>query len=217
MASAFPENDYTFRQMETVIGAETLAAFKDAADDMELVADVESQLAEANSAYYKGKYQEAIKLYKEAHVLLESIVDPSARSRPMPATTKPQPDYETAFLSASLEFLNIMPVLDPGSPVMSRTNPVLNNSLPVVGLLNEKISTPNDILTTVLWKQADHYRRTGLSAAENVYMGQARSINSQLTDNIIPVAVKKGRVQDTPGQDGKIAPTIDLSKQVNRL
>jgi hypothetical protein len=112
-AQKFLENFYSFRVVDTVFGSAHSSG-----QDAVLLAEVEQDLATASSDYLAHHYQDAINAYKQAEGLIYSHLDPAF---PIGTPWLTLPRDATLFnplLSASLEWMNILPVHEP--PVAAR-------------------------------------------------------------------------------------------------
>src|SRR5215471_8075916 len=109
----FLENFYSFRIVDTVFGPAHSPAL-----NAVLLAQVEQDLATANSDFLAHRYQDAIDAYKQAEGLIYSHIDTAF---PIGTPWLTLPRDATLFnpmLSASLEWMNILPVHEP--PVAAR-------------------------------------------------------------------------------------------------
>src|SRR5215469_5213893 len=107
-AQKFLENFYSFRIVDTVFGPAHSPA-----QNAVLLAQVEQDLATANSDFLAHRYQDAIDAYKQAEGLIYSHID---TAYPIGTPWLMLPRDATLFnpmLSASLEWMNILPVHEP--------------------------------------------------------------------------------------------------------
>ena len=73
MAIKYADSVYSFRSRTSLI-----SQFVNKTPDAATLAQIESDLSDAASAYYQGNYQDSINLYKQAGVLIYKYLDPMA-------------------------------------------------------------------------------------------------------------------------------------------
>jgi hypothetical protein len=103
----FPENYYSFRKTDLVYGT----IFHPRTPDQATLAEIESELVQANNQFLARQYGDAINTYQDVKQLIYGQLDPAFTGNAgNPSLLAVDPKLFTPMLSASLECMNLLPV-----------------------------------------------------------------------------------------------------------
>lgn len=187
---AFKENFYAFRATERVVNTMLQAPTAEQA----VLAAIEAKLVEANYDYLARRYQEAIAAYQDAGGMIYSHINPRY---PIPIRMDLPLDAALfdPLLSASLEWLNIVPSRQPTVPVAPRVAVsaralAATAKIDTAGVVSSLLATPEGMAAAAGLATAKTMTSLGNKEAATFFTTRAQGISAQTTNVIGTVAAE---------------------------
>ena len=204
------ENYYAFRQVERVVDLVTATPSATSAE----LSGIEVALVRANQHFLARRYQDAIGAYRLAERLIHRHLNPAA-----PPWT-PRTGFELSraaalfepLLSASLEWMNALPVRDP--PVIQSRLPVDRTLLGDAAALDEEgvrsasVARPESVQALADWQLARSYEAEGHATTARFFATRARKADPELLQQL-------QQTPDTP--TGRLPPALTETRTVGLL
>jgi hypothetical protein len=201
MATATPLNLYSFRAYSSVLTQVQGIAPSDVA----LVSSVEAALLEASQDYAARNYQAAIGAYLKAQALMYAQLDSSSvlgEVQRIPDLPR-DPSLFDPMLSATLEWMNVLPVPGPVSPVRPQVavNPTTLSAVTTVngaGLASPTISSANGMQAAADLHLAATLTSLGNTTGAQFYLNRANQVDSTVVTLLNPAKAPAPPVAAAP-------------------
>jgi hypothetical protein len=177
MAALPPVTTYSFRHTNNIFAASPPQTTVEAQ-----LAAIEARLRAANAAFHGRRYQRAIDLYHETDDLIYklnhpgSVVAPSGAASSARAST---PQFVDPLLSQCAEWLNLLPVRQPGQGPRPRTadapTPACEQATERLGLTSTPLLAPGASAAAADWQLSQALARQGNDRASTFFANRARS------------------------------------------
>jgi hypothetical protein len=206
-ALRFAENYYSFRATEQVFQSSLVAQSPNQA----ALAAIEAKLVEANNNFLGRRYQEAISAYNQAAALIYAQIRP-----PFPSSVyvdysalPRDPGLFDVILSASLEWMNLMPINDPGLGVRPRVpvNPGLIGDAAKferVGIVSTKLSDERAMNATADFQLSQTYTELGNTKAAEFFSKRASDSDVNTVKILKETSANKASTVSEPPPPGII-------------
>ena len=190
MATAIPLNLYSFRAYSSV-----LTQVQDVApSDVALVSSVEAALLEASQNYAARNYRAAIGAYLKAQALIYAQLDSSCvlgEVQRIPDLPR-DPSLFDPMLSAAIEWMNVLPVLGPVSPVRPQVavNPAMLGAVTTAngaGLASPTISSATGMQAAADLHLAATLTSLGNTSGAQFFLNRANHADSAVATLLDPV------------------------------
>ncbi len=184
----FAENIYSFRVYESVVAKHLTAAQPELAP----LAAIEARLVEASNLFNARRYQDAIRAYNAASSMIYAHLNPRApRNSNWDLAVVPDGQLFKPLLSASLEWLNVLPVAQPEVTVRPRVpvdEAVLGQAavLNRVGLFSSKLVSGAALDAAADLQVAQALRTQGNESAANFFVERARAADAGIVARLTP-------------------------------
>jgi hypothetical protein len=178
--TVFPENYYSFRKVEPVFGT----IFNPRTPDQAALADIEDKLIQAHNQYLARQYSDAIQSYQDAQALIYAQIDPGFLGN-ITGLLPLIPALFTPLLSASLEWMNVLPVQQAVPSVRPRVDvtpqQLSGASVPGrLGVLSSHAGTPAAINTIADWQMGQNLKQKGFTHSAQFFLTRAGTEDPQL-------------------------------------
>jgi hypothetical protein len=192
---------YSFRAYSSV-----LTQVQDIApSDVALVSSVEAALLEASQDYAARNYQAAIDAYLKAQALIYAQLDSSCvlgEVQRIPGLPR-DPSLFDPMLSAALEWMNVLPVPGPVSPVrpqlaVSPTTLSAVTTVDTAGLMSPQLSSPNGMQAAADLHLAATLTSLGNTSAAQFYQNRANQVDSAVVAVLAPPKAPAAPVAAAP-------------------
>ncbi len=189
MATVTPLNLYSFRAYSSVLTqVQSIVP-----SDVTLVSSVEAALLEASQDYAARNYQAAIGAYLKAQALMYAQMDSSCvlgEVQRIPDLPR-DPSLFDPMLSAALEWMNVLPVPGPVSPVRPQVaiSPTTLSTVTTVdgaGLTSPQISSANGMQAAADLHLAATLTSLGNTSAAQFYLNRANQADSTVVTLLTP-------------------------------
>jgi hypothetical protein len=179
---AFQENYYSFRQVTRVFGT----IFNPRTPDQAALANIEDKLVQAHNQYLARHYWDAIRSYQDAQALIYAQIDPSFLGNITAITQLPlNPELFTPLLSASLEWMNVLPAQQAVPSIRPRVD--VNSQqlgsaveLDRAGVLSSQANTPAAVSTIADWQMGRNLQQKGFAHSAQFFLDRAAKSDPQL-------------------------------------
>jgi tetratricopeptide (TPR) repeat protein len=182
----FPQKFYSLRYENAVVDASIGASGPDAAS----LAAIEAQMLDANQAFWKRRYQDAIADYQQAAGKIYALLDPQFTLVSLGAIALPRdPGLFEGFVSVSAEYLNVLPVNQPsaGPPPRVAVDPALlvgNGKSPVMGIQSMQLASRNAAGALASWRLAQNYSALGMPESAAHFTAQAQAADPKVVQEL---------------------------------
>jgi hypothetical protein len=187
-AAAFAANYYSFRKVVPVFGT----IFHPRTPDQAALADIEAKLIQAHNQYLAREYRDAIQSYQDAQAMIYAQMDPGFLGNITSVTQLPlSPQLFTPLLSASLEWMNILPVQQAVPSVRPRVdvNPQQFGGafeLDRAGVLSSQAVTPAAVNTIADWQMGKNLEQKGFTHSAQFFLSRAAQNDPELFRTLNP-------------------------------
>lgn len=185
----FAENFYSFRATKAVIGT----YLQPAVPDQAVLQRIEATLLAANNDFLGRKYQEAIREYQDAAGMIYGQINPrypiGVRGIELPLDTA----LFDPMLSASLEWMNVVPPRQPVVPVTSRlpVNPATFGkaaALDETGIVSTALATHPAMMAAAEVQAARTLSEQGNSAGADFFSKRAQADSAATAKLLVAAA-----------------------------
>ncbi len=213
----FAENYYSFRRYNAVFDNVILTPTPEQGS----LAEIESRLVTAHNYFIAQRYQDAIGAYHEAEALIYALIDPQfwfggILNRGI--TLSRNVALFNPLLSASLEWMNVLPVQQPLSTVRPRI-PVDQNLLNATanidrtGIICNTLATSNATKALADLRLAKTFTEQGNTGAAAFFTKRAQETDAN-TANLLKDIVFKDTFLPAPAPAPALAPTTPAGPAV---
>jgi receptor-binding and translocation channel-forming TcA subunit of Tc toxin len=188
------ENFYTLSQPAQI----ALEAGDGSASQVD-VAQIRARLNDATTAYWAGKYQEAIAAYEDVATMLTGLVSPGyGGGGRVPQPGRIPPRLFDGMLSASLELLNALPVVDP-TPFAVPRIPINTKDLGPdlvemsnLGLQSARLTTIRERSAAADVAMSRRYQAEGNTKAASLYLSRAKKASPSTVKDLLGSKARPG-------------------------
>jgi hypothetical protein len=176
----YADGVYSFRATTSLI-----AQFVDTTPDAATLAQIEADLSDAAKAFYQGRYQDSINLYKAAGVIIYQYIDPMA-SLFSPAAWDSlsfSPAMFDPLLNVSALFMNVLPIPSPQpvQAVAAAAQPSLGKpAADATGLRSTTLNSLSAVTAAAEMQLAAGYRNSGLTNGAQTLEAKATKADSNV-------------------------------------
>jgi hypothetical protein len=200
-AAAYAENYYSFRKVTQVFGS----IFNPRTPDQAALANIEDTLVQAHNQYLSRQYWDAIQSYLDAQSLIYAQLDPAFLGNIRSIAQLPmRPDLFTPLLSASLEWMNLLPVQQATPSVRPRVdvNPALLgpvSELDKAGVVSSAATTPAAVNTIADWQMGNTLQQKGFARTASFFNNRAATSDPQLYKSLAAIGPANNQGPVAPG------------------
>lgn len=204
MSHRFAENFYSFRASATLVGIQA----GDTPPDAATLAAIEAALLTANKQFWAGRYQDAIASYNSVAAQIYGFIDPGYPKYRPAQSLKPDLKLFKPILSASLEYLNLLPphVPDPGPVSRLAVDPSLLAPMALAdaaGVRSNAMLKAGTQEAFKKWQLAQTYAGGGMTQTGIHFEAAARSADRHLVDAIESGSRRAVQTTDAPHTSGQ--------------
>jgi hypothetical protein len=188
----FPENYYTLRKTTEIFGT----LFHPRTPDQAALAQIETELTQAHSQFLARRYDVAIRTYQAAQSLIYAQIDPGYLGNITSIGVFPfASGLFEPLLSASLEWMNTLPVQQAVPSVRPRVNvdsALLGSTVELdrTGVIAAQAATPAGVSTVADWQAAKSLENKGFARSAQFFLTRASESDPALFKSLSqPVAV----------------------------
>jgi len=182
MASqTFPQKYYSLRYDQAVVSATTAVSSSEAAS----LAAIEASMLAANQAYWKRMYQDAIADYQTAAGQIYALIDPKFHGWQVAVDALPRdPALFEGFVSASTEYLNLLPVNEPVATPVPRVavDPklLLAQASNGLGIESTQLESRTAAAAVANWQLSQNYAALGMAESAAHFTAQAQAADPKV-------------------------------------
>jgi hypothetical protein len=182
-APTFAQKYYSLRYDKAVVSSAVGASGPDAAS----LQAIEAVLLDANNAFWSRKYQDAIADYENASAQIYALIDPRFHIVSVSGVKFPRdPALFDGFVSVAAEYLNVLPVSQPGVGPVSRVavdpSLLVESSSGELGLLSTQLENGNAATALASWRLAQNYTALGMPEAAAHFTAQATAADPAVVE-----------------------------------
>jgi hypothetical protein len=199
-AAKFLENYYSFRKTDLVYGT----FFHPRTPDQAALAEIESELSQAHTQFLSRQFTDAIATYLDTKSLIYAQIDPGYTGNAGNGSLlSVDPKLFVPLLSASLEWLNILPVQQAVPAVRPRVpvDPAMLGAgaqLDQTGLASTQASSPASINTIADWQMAETFQAKGYTQTAQFFSRRAAAADPKLFGTLSQKTSPAGAVPAAP-------------------